>query len=174
MRLKPSPHFQFMHKYWGLLKHQSMARFLFFGIFLLVLPAQAVCVSVYEANLREGPGPQFKVTWTVSKYTPLIAVSTRRGWVEVEDQDGVKHWVYSQNVTDRFNCLSIRSNTARLREQPSSKAPLAAIRQVDKYTPFKRLDRIDEWYQVEAPWGAEYWVHESNVWRPLKVSTISL
>ncbi|MEK6553854.1 MAG: SH3 domain-containing protein [Bdellovibrionota bacterium] len=135
--------------------------------------ARALCVSTYEANLREGPGPKYKVTWTVSKYTPLIAISSKNGWIEVEDQDGKKHWLYGQNATDRYNCLSIKTWTAKLREQGSNTAPLADIRQVDKYTPFKRLDRIEEWYQVEAPWGGEYWVHESTIWRPLKVSTIS-
>lgn len=151
--------------------------FAFLIIFILAvtasLSAHAICVSTYEANLREGPGPNYKVTWTVSKYTPLIAVSSKNGWIEVEDQDGKKHWIYAKNATDRYSCLSIRTSTAKLREQGSNSAPLADLRQVDKYTPFKRLDRIEEWYQVEAPWGGEYWVHESTVWRPLKVSTIS-
>ena len=150
-----------------------MPVFLFCLFFLWVFQAAALCVSTYEANLREGPGPNFKITWTVSKYTPLIALNSKRGWIEVEDQDGAKHWVFSKNVTDRYNCLSIKTNTARLREQPSNNSPLADIRQVDKFTPFKRLDRIEEWYQVEAPWGREYWIHESTVWRPLKVQTIS-
>ena len=149
-------------------------RALFIGwIMLFTVSAGAVCVSSYEAKLRAGPGPQHKSTWTVSKYTPLIAHSRKGGWVEVEDQDGVKHWVYGQNVTDRFSCLSIRTRTAKLREKPSNSSPLADIRQVDRYTPFKRLDRVDEWYQVEAPWGGEYWVHESTIWRPLTVSRIS-
>jgi SH3-like domain-containing protein len=146
------------------------------GLFFILAfssSVHALCVSTYEANLREGPGPKFKITWTVSKYTPLIALSSKGGWIEVEDQDGQKHWLYGQNATDRYSCLSIRYSTAKLRTQPSDKAPLADIRQVDRYTPFKRLDRIEEWYQVEAPWGGEYWVHESTIWRPLKVQKIS-
>lgn len=142
-------------------------------VLIVSFSAHAICVSTYEANLREGPGPKFKISWTVSKYTPLIALRKQGAWIEVEDQDGQKHWLYSQNATDKYSCLSIKAPVAKLREQGSAKAGLSDIRQVDKYTAFKRLDRVEEWYQVEAPWGGEYWVHESNIWRPLKVTSIN-
>lgn len=141
--------------------------------FTSALTAHAVCVSTYEANLREGPGPKFKISWTVPKYTPLVALKKQGGWIEVEDQDGQKHWLYAQNATDKYSCLSVKVPVAKLREQASGKSGLADVRQVDKYTAFKRIDRIEEWYQVEASWGGQYWIHESNIWRPMKVTNIS-
>lgn len=141
--------------------------------FLLSGNAWALCVTSYIANLRSGPGPKHNITWTVPKYTPLVEIRKTSGWYEVEDIDGERHWVYSDNVTRNMVCVSVKVPTAKLREAPGSQSELADIRQVDRYTPFKRLDIQGEWVQVEASWGSTYWIHESNVWRPVRVSKVS-
>ncbi len=140
---------------------------------LLFAQANALCVTTYIANLRDGPGPKHKITWTVPKYTPLVEIRKTAGWYEVEDMDGERHWVYSTNVSRNMVCLAVKVPTAKLRDAPGSQGALAMLRQVDRYTPFKRLDVQGEWAQVEASWGETYWVDESNLWRPVRISRVS-
>lgn len=137
------------------------------------LNAQAACVMSDRANLRSGPGPNHSINWTVGKYTPLIVQNRRGNWAEVEDMDGEKHWIYRPNINERETCLSISGTIANLRTAPSGSAALGNIRRVDRYTPFLQLDRRGAWFKVRGSWGDEYWVHESLVWRPLKVVRIN-
>jgi SH3-like domain-containing protein len=150
-------------------------RILFFFLVLVFFgKAFAFCVNTQKANLRKGPGPKYPISWVVPKFTPLLEVNRKGSWIEVQDQDGEKHWVYSQNVTKNISCLSIRVASANLRTGPGAAHPLADIKKVDRYTPFKRIDVADNgWYQVEAPWGGRYWLSGGLVWRPLKIRGLS-
>lgn len=87
--------------------------------------------------------------------------------------DGVTHWVSAKNVTTRMVCVSVKVLVAKLRKSPGNSGEVADIRQVDRYTPFKRVDIQDEWYEVEASWGETYWIHENTVWRPVRMSKVN-
>lgn len=139
--------------------------FLFFTV-----KAYALCVTSSKTNLRTKPGSKNPVSWLVGKYTPLIEIRKVSGWYEVEDMDGELHWVYEKNVTKKITCVAVKTNIAKLRKRAGAQSELADLRQIDKYTPFKRVDVQGEWYEVEAGWGETYWIHESAVWRPVKVS----
>ncbi|MCC7402840.1 MAG: SH3 domain-containing protein [Bdellovibrionales bacterium] len=134
--------------------------------------ARALCVDAWEANLRKGPGGKYPVTWTVGKFTPLIKVDKSGGWTQVEDQDGEKHWVLSSLVTTAYQCVSVKEATANLRSGPGTTYPSLHYGSADKYTPFKRVDLKDDWYQVEDELGLRFWVHNSTVWRPVTVSRV--
>jgi SH3-like domain-containing protein len=144
-----------------------------FGGLFTPLFAHALCVTTTSTNLRSGPGSKNAITWKVPKYTPLIELKKLGSWYEVEDMDGQNHWVYAPNVSRKMVCVSVKVPTAKVRKGPGSQAELADIRQVDRYTPFKRLDVQEEWVEVEASWGETYWIHESTVWRPVKVSRVN-
>jgi len=133
----------------------------------------SLCVTADGVSLHTGPGNKYPVSWKVSKYTPLAEIKGSGGWIEVEDMDGEHHWIYGSHVTRRLVCVSVRTNTAKLRKAAGPQAELADIKQVDRYTSFKRVDSQDEWYEVEASWGETYWINESMVWRPLKISKLS-
>lgn len=146
------------------------------GIFLSLISssfAHALCVTTPTTNLRAGPGPKHPITWVAPKYTPLVELKRSGGWIQVEDMSGEQQWVYGTNVTSKMVCVSVKTNTAKLRKAPGSKSELADIRQVDKFTPFKRIDMNEEWYEVEATWGETYWIHESTVWRPVKMAKVN-
>jgi SH3-like domain-containing protein len=150
------------------------AAFLFLGS-ALVAPSTswALCVTTSSTNLRAGPGPKHPITWKVGKYTPLVEIRKSGNWYEVEDMDGEKHWVYAPNTSRKMVCVAVKVTTARIRKGPGAQAELAELRQVDRYTPFKRLDVQEEWAEVEAPWGETYWMHESTLWRPVKVARVN-
>lgn len=144
------------------------------AIFLMLVSpvAHALCVTSASTNLRAGPGANHPITWKVAKYTPLVEIKKTGSWYEVEDQDGQTHWVYAPNVTRKMVCVSVKVPSAKIRKGAGAQAELADLRQVDRYTAFKRLDVQDEWAEVEASWGEVYWVHESNLWRPVKVARV--
>lgn len=143
------------------------------ALFILwVSPALALCVKNANVSLRSGPSSKKPVTWVVPKYTPLIELQRAGGWVQVEDMDGEEHWIYGAHVTNKIVCVAVRVPSTKLRKGPSLQSELADIIQVDKHTPFKRLDIQGEWNEVEAPWGEVYWVHEGVLWRPIRVQKL--
>lgn len=153
------------------------------GKFLLItwvvlgtgFPAWGLCVNAAQAKLRTGPGNSFPVSWVVGRNTPLVEVDEQKkgAWIPVADMDGEKHWVASSVVTNNFQCLSVRTQWARLRTGPGAQFPLADITQVDKYTPLRRFEMDNGWYQVVAPDGQKVWVNETTVWRPVKVLNVN-
>lgn len=44
-------------------------------------------------NVREGPGLNFKVLFTLEKGTPLVGHSRKGQWVRIEDQKGQAGWI---------------------------------------------------------------------------------
>jgi SH3-like domain-containing protein len=147
---------------------------IFAGVLLLISNiASALCVTASSASLRSGPGTKYPVTWKAGRYTPLVEIGHSGGWTQVQDMDGETYWVTSSSVTRKWVCVSVRVNSAKLHKTKGSQSELADIRQVDRYTPFKRLDDDGEWYQVEAAWGETYWISENAVWRPLKLTKVT-
>lgn len=143
---------------------------LLFTLGMLPAEAWALCVTTSRANLRAGPGSKHAITWSVPKYTPLIEVKRVGSWYQIEDMDGELHWVYGKNVTTRMVCVSVKVASAKLRKAPGGDP--ASIPDVDRYTPFQRVDIQGEWYEVVASWGESYWIHESTVWRPVRISKV--
>ena len=53
------------------------------------------------SNVREGPGPSFKVLFVVERGTPLSAVSYTGVWVRVKMDDGRAGWVHYSLIDQR-------------------------------------------------------------------------
>lgn len=132
-----------------------------------IAQADPVCVITPKAHLRKGPGAKFPVSWTVTQNMPLMAVGQeKKGWIQVQDLDGESHWIAKSNVTSRFVCTVVKSKSARLRKGPGTEHPIAELNTVDRYTPFRKIDRDGAWLLVQDEYRAKYWVHETNVWLP--------
>jgi SH3-like domain-containing protein len=54
-----------------------------------------------RSNVREGPGPAFKILFVVERGTPLSAVSYNGVWVRVNTDDGRGGWVHYSLVDQR-------------------------------------------------------------------------
>ena len=54
-----------------------------------------------RSNVREGPGPAFKILFVVERGTPLSAVSYSGVWVRVKTDDGRGGWVHYSLVDQR-------------------------------------------------------------------------
>ncbi len=123
-------------------------------------------------TLRKGPGSQFPVSWKVSRFMPFLKGEKKNGWVNVQDLEGETHWAQARDLTTSMQCLVVKSPVATLRKEPSTSAATADLRNVDKYTPFKRTEAQGEWYHVEDETGRSAWLHESTIWKPTKFSNV--
>lgn len=66
-------------------------------LFALPLPLEVLAKS----NVRQGPGLDFDVLFTLEKGTPLVGHSYKDDWVRVKDEDGRGGWVYQTLVGGR-------------------------------------------------------------------------
>lgn len=150
---------------------QNISRFgLVASVLVFSQLASGLCVKSARANLRSSPSSSSSISWTVGQYTPLIRLEKKGAWYRVRDQDGEEHWISSRIVTTSYQCVAVKGTMARLRTGPGTQYPLAFYGLADKYWPLKRIERQENWYKVEDDSGYQFWVHDSNVWRPLTVS----
>ncbi len=136
--------------------------------------AEALCVSAGKAVLRAGPGTQYRETWTVGKFMPLKFKSQKGSWYEVSDLDGKSHWVFAGAVTEDFSCVAVKVPYVLLRQGPGENSLPASFKIADKYFPYKKLRREDEWIELEDDFGGQYWVKDTFVWWPVSYSKVSL
>lgn len=67
-----------------------------------------------EANMRVGPGREYRINWTyVRKGVPLKVLRMMGGWRLVEDPDGARGWILSQFLT-RERAGVVKGGTAAL------------------------------------------------------------
>ena len=150
-----------------------------YGVLVSVFMPQLVfglCVTANKAYLRNGPGKSFQKTWTVGKYTPLLEVNRKGGWIEVRDQDGETHWVFRTLVSDGdLRCLSVKGEVAALRQGPGKAYPFSDLQTVDRYTSFKIMDMDEDGkcYYVADTFGQKFWIHRSSVRRPVRTTSVS-
>jgi SH3-like domain-containing protein len=123
--------------------------------------AQQLCVKAARANLRAGPGTDYRITWEVNRYMPFIQVGAEGDWLKVRDVDGDLHWVYSALVTDKMDCVTISAAKANIRKKPSSRSEKWFT--VEKYTSFKKTGEGDNWVKLEYE-GETMYVYNTLVW----------
>ncbi len=136
------------------------------------LQSSALCVTTDRANLRKGPGTSFKITWTVGKFMPLRKLERKGSWMKVQDVDNEIHWIQASAVSEAMSCVVVKSKTAVLRQAPSASAPPAELTVVDRYTPFKKLDRNGEFVQVANEFD-KFWIKDSAIWYPINKMVLS-
>lgn len=134
--------------------------------------AEPVCTAS-KSTLRKGPAANTAVSWKVSRYMPFMKVDRKGQFSKVKDLEGEEHWVKTSELTNKFRCVVVKTNVATLRKEPSTNAQPMDIKTVDRYTPFKRLANDREWVQVEDETGRQSWIHESQVWKPVNIQSIS-
>jgi SH3-like domain-containing protein len=148
-----------------------------FSLFILCFShicfAQAVCARSSFVTLYDEPSAKGNVTWKVAKYMPFVKVDHKGPWIKVTDLDGAFHWARSRDFRSDIRCVVVKTNVAKLRAEPKPDAPLAAIKTVERFTPFKRLAEEEVWILVEDESGNKAWISETNVWKPTSVTPIA-
>ncbi len=135
--------------------------------------SEPVCIIKPDVNLRKGPGSDYAITWSVPIFMPFLKVERKGKWIKLRDLDGDVHWAHSSSVSHRTTCAVVKTKTARLRKEPGKNQPVAELSSVDRYTPFKKMDRDGEWVKVRDEFKGTYWVHENNIWIPMARSKVA-
>ena len=64
----------------------------------LLSKTRTIIIKVDRCNIREGPGTQFEVAFTVDKGIPFKVLQQKGQWLQIEHQDGDKGWVFDTLV----------------------------------------------------------------------------
>ncbi len=64
----------------------------------LVGKADTVVVKSNQCNIRQGPGTQFDIFFTVDKGIPFKALRRKGQWIEIEHADGDRGWILNTLV----------------------------------------------------------------------------
>ena len=150
-----------MRKFGFILVLQIFVVFLFAA--LMAVEAKALCVSSKRANLRVSPSTSAAKTWNVVRYMPLRRVGGKKGWSQVQDVDGDKHWVYNRLVTKKIKCAVIKTKRANLRTAPGGKIH-PKYSSAEKYVTFRFVKQKGGWAQVQDEDGSKYWVARKLIW----------
>lgn len=145
----------------------------FIILFSLHAVAEPVCITSARAKLHSGPGKNYPVSWLVGQHMPLLRIAKKGSWSQVKDLDGEVHWVSTSAISTNISCAVVKTKTAKLLKGPGSQFPPAEYASVEKYTPFRKVDRDGEWLQVRDEYQGEYWINESNLWMPVVRSKIA-
>ena len=125
--------------------------------------AQTYCVKSARANLRAGPGKNFRVTWEVNRHMPLVHVDKKGDWIKVKDVDGDTHWVFRTLLDSKQKCLTIKTAKGNIRKSPNASGrPLYTV---EKYTSFLLVGRKGKWVHI-AYGKKKMWVYYTLVWPP--------
>ncbi len=147
-----------------MIKSIYSACLLLFSLALVSGNADALCVTVSEANLRSGPGTNYDKTWEVYKYMPLRKVGQKGDWYKVKDVDGDSHWIYKKLVSASVHCAVVRKSTANVRTGPGTNYRKVGWSPVEHYYSFRRIGIKGDWIKVEDEVGDTGWVAKSLLW----------
>jgi len=135
------------------------------GVLIISAAAQATCINVSTANLREGPGTNFPKSWVVYRYMPLKTIETKGEWTQVADVDGYKHWVSSDLVSDDLRCAVVTKDKINIRSGPGTKFAKTPLSPVEKYYSFKVLETKGDWVKVQDEVNNEGWIFDKLLWQ---------
>jgi len=107
----------------------------------------------------------------VARFMPFLKVDSKGQWIKVQDLEGEVHWARRQDLTSQFSCVVVKTAVARLRKEPSASSPPAELATLDRYTPLKKLESRAEWIEVQDQTGSKAWIHETQVWKPVKIQS---
>ncbi len=120
---------------------------------------QALCINK-EAPLKAGPSLKSHTTEIAKKYTPVKQVSRKKGWVEIEDIFGYRHFIASQHLSKDIRCKTIRTRSFRIRKGPGTGYARIRHHKLKKWTPVKVIGTKNQWRKIawaQNKWG---WLHK--------------
>lgn len=134
---------------------------------------EPVCVSVPKARLRRAPSTSSKITWVIGRHMPLERLGQKNGWSRVRDMRGQIHWIISRNVDPNATCAVVKVRTASLVKTSGENGEPAEFRVADRYTPYRRIEREGDWVRIEDEYRGDYWTKVSNLWIPVRRTTVN-
>ncbi len=123
--------------------------------------AERLTISVPLANVRSGPGTDYKVLWKLEKYHPVQVLKTEGAWYYFQDYEGDKAWIHKSVVANEPAVIAGKGK-CNVRSGPGTEHPIVFT--VEKGVPFKVLEKKGDWIHIRHSDGDEGWIHKMLVW----------
>ena len=118
-------------------------------------------IAVPVANIRSGPGTNYKVLWNVEKYYPIDIIEKNGEWCHFRDFEDDKGWVHASLMSKTSSVITTKSK-CNVRSGPGGKYQVVFT--VERAVPFLVLGKKGNWIQIEHADGDKGWIHNSLVW----------
>jgi len=108
--------------------------------------AETITVTVSEANIRSGPGTEYKIIGSAKRGENLKSIEKREGWIKFRLKGGKEGWIAERLVVLRpAQTLRVRVEKENLRKTPGGQK----IGVVFKNTELKVIEEEGRWVEVE-------------------------
>ncbi len=128
--------------------------------------AQMVSVVGDNVNLRSGPGTKYSVKWKYGSGFPLKVVQEKDNWVQVEDFEGDRGWLYKKLTSDSGHMIvkvyKNENNKINIRSGPGTKYKI--VGKAYYGVVFKTIKQQNGWALVKHDSGLEGWIKRSLLW----------
>ena len=123
--------------------------------------AERLTVITPTANIRSGPGTQYKILWKVEKYHPLFVIKKSGDWYRFRDFENDQGWIHKSLLGSVETVITIE-DICNIRSGPGTEFEILFT--VEKGIPFKVIKRQDHWLHIEHADKDRGWIHDSLVW----------
>lgn len=140
--------------------------FLLFSLTTTSVYAEMGTVNGDHVNLRKGPGTNYGAEWKFSKGYPVKIIKKQGDWVNIEDFEGEKGWLYSPLLSKTPQVIvkinKARKNKVDIRKTPSTTAEI--IGQAYHGVVFRKKRESNGWVKVEHEGGLHGWIKKEYLW----------
>ena len=111
-----------------------------------LVSAETITVTAPKANIRSGPGTEYKIIESAKKGENLESIERREGWIKVRLKGGREGWII-ERLVDSTPAQTLRVKVAKenLRRTPGGQK----IGEVLKDTELKVIGTEGRWVEVE-------------------------
>ncbi|GBC63273.1 hypothetical protein DENIS_4267 [Desulfonema ishimotonii] len=130
-------------------------------VFSGVASAERMTVNVPMANVRSGPGTNYKTLWKLERYHPLKVIKSSGDWYYFEDFEGDRGWIFKK-IVNRTDSVIVTKDKCNVRSGPDTTHDI--IFTVERGVPFRVIERKGEWLHIRHADGDKGWIHKMLVW----------
>ncbi len=123
--------------------------------------AKQVSVTKDGVNIRSSPSTNADILWEVFEGYPLLVLDDKNDWLQVQDFEGDKGWVYKSLVSDK-KTLIVTVDNANMRAEPNTKSKVVAT--VKRGVVFAVEKTDGAWSKVNYKNDVIGWMHNSLIW----------
>jgi len=125
------------------------------------MAAEYVRIKKDGVNIRAGAGTNHEILWEVFKDFPLKVLKRKGDWLQVQDFEGDKGWVF-KNLVSKDKRVIVKVNTANMRVGPGKSYELVAT--VKYGVVFTPVERDGDWLKVKHEDGTTGWIFKKLLW----------
>lgn len=144
---------------------RRLVLFIVATVFIFCLPvavcARMVSVASEKANMRTGPGNNYRVKWELGRGYPLKVVAAKGTWLKVRDFENDEGWLYAA-LTGSQPHFVVRKKIVNIRNGPGSKHKV--IGKAAYGTVFRTVRSGKKWVQVKHESGLTGWINRKLLW----------